>query len=78
MRLIRSSRDGGKQWREFFHKADRLFNAFLHREIQWHEYGALDLPFDHRSPRWPALGHGKRTPQFTLPVNADTASRGRP
>jgi K+-sensing histidine kinase KdpD len=29
MRLIRNLRDSEKQWREFFEKADRLFNAFF-------------------------------------------------
>jgi hypothetical protein len=28
MRLIRSLRAGGRQWRELFHKADRPFSAF--------------------------------------------------
>ena len=42
----------------------------LHHQIQRHGYGALDLPFDHRSPQWPAVGHGKRyptVPRFSSP-----------
>jgi C4-dicarboxylate-specific signal transduction histidine kinase len=33
-------------------------NAVLHHQIRRHGYGAFDLPFDHTSPRWPAVGHG--------------------
>jgi len=49
---------------------------FTTNPAAWH--GTLDLPFDHGSPRRPAVGHGKRAPrctfQLTLPVDADTAS----
>src|SRR5258708_12598282 len=37
--------------------------------IQRHGYGTLDLPFDHGSPRWPAVGHGKRTPRSHVSVH---------
>src|SRR6266851_310880 len=44
--------------------------------IQWHGYGTLDLPFDRGSPRWPAVGHGKRTPRRHVSVHIAIASRG--
>ena len=58
--------------------ADRLFNAFFTTKSERHGYGTLDLPFDHRSSRRPAVGDGKlphgATFQFTLPAIADEAS----
>jgi hypothetical protein len=43
--------------------------------IQRHGYGTLELPFDHGGRLWATANvpHGA-TFQFTLPVNADTAS----
>jgi signal transduction histidine kinase len=78
MRLIRSSRDAGKQWREFFHKADRLFKAFCAAKSSGMSMGlsiCRSIIEAHGGRLWATA---KRTPQFTLPVNADTASRGRP
>ena len=48
MRLIRSLRAGGKQCERALSQSRPAVQRLLHREIQWHEYGALDLPFDHR------------------------------
>jgi nitrogen fixation/metabolism regulation signal transduction histidine kinase len=45
--------------------ADRL----LHHQIERHGHGTLDLPFDHGSPRWPAVGHGKPTPRRHVSVH---------
>jgi len=42
---------------------------FLHDEAGWHGHGTIDLPLDHRSPRWPAVGHGKRTPGCHVSVH---------
>ncbi|MGY4434939.1 PAS domain S-box-containing protein [Bradyrhizobium sp. F1.13.1] len=41
----------------------------LHHQIQRHGHGTLDLPFDHRSPRWPAVGYDKRTPRCHVPTH---------
>jgi hypothetical protein len=37
-------------------------------QIQRHGYGAVDLPFDHGSPRWPVVGHGNRAPRLQVSV----------
>jgi C4-dicarboxylate-specific signal transduction histidine kinase len=47
--------------------ADRLFNPFF--QIQRHGHVTLDLPFDHGSPRWSAVGHGKPTPRSHVSVH---------
>jgi len=50
--------------------ADRLFNPFFTTKSSGMRHGLLDLPFDHGSPRRPAVGHGKRdptVPRFSLP-----------
>src|ERR1700739_1929714 len=42
--------------------------SLLHYQIRRHGYGTLDLPFDHASSRWPAVGRGKRTPRCHVSV----------
>ena len=49
----------------------------LHHQIQRHGHGTLDLPFDHGSPRWPAVGHGKRTPRRHVSVHPAGERRHR-
>ena len=78
MRLIRSSRDGGKQWREFFHKADRLFNAFCTAKSNGMSMGlsiCRSIIEAHGGRLWATANvtHGA-TFQFTLPVNTDIPS----
>src|ERR1700739_2184538 len=45
--------------RRFHHviNSDEVFGT--HRQ----GHGTFDLPFDHGSARWPAMGHGKHTPR---------------
>jgi len=64
--------------------ADRLFNALLTTKSQGMVWD-LDLPFDHRSARWPAWSTANiphwATFQFTLPVEAETVceiAHGKP
>ena len=35
---------------------DRLFDAILHDQAQWHGHGTIDLPFDRRSSRGTNMG----------------------
>jgi hypothetical protein len=41
----------------------------LHHQDQRHGHGTLDLPFDHRSPWWSAVGHGKRASRCHVSVH---------
>jgi len=47
----------------------------LHDEAGWHGHGTIDLPFDHRSPRWPTVGTAKRTPRRHVSVSPAAGRR---
>src|SRR5258708_22053239 len=53
-------RDGLRR-RDLRRKRGPAVQRLLHYQTERHGYGALDLPFDRGRPRWPAVGHGKRT-----------------
>jgi nitrogen fixation/metabolism regulation signal transduction histidine kinase len=78
MRLIWSLRDGGKQWREFFHKADRLFNAFCTAKSSGVSMGLSTCPsiIDAHGGRMSASGNEKpvATLQLVLPLHQEDAS----
>src|SRR5258708_12461340 len=61
-------RDGLRR-RDLRRKRGPAVQRLLHYQTERHGYGALDLPFDRGRPRWPAVGHGKRTtrPHVSVP-----------
>ena len=59
----------GLRRRDLRRECGPAVQRLLHHQIQRHGYGTFDLPFDHGSPRWPAVGHGKRTPRCHVSVH---------
>ncbi|MEH2560724.1 PAS domain S-box-containing protein [Bradyrhizobium sp. AZCC 2289] len=58
------ARKCNRLWRgDLLRECGPAFQRLLHHQSQRHGYGTLDLPFDHGSARWPAMGHGKHTPR---------------
>jgi nitrogen-specific signal transduction histidine kinase len=60
---------GGLRRRDRRRECGPAIQPFLHYQIRRYGYGAVDLPFDHRSPRWPAMDHGKRTARRHVSVH---------
>ena len=59
----------GLRRRDLRRECGPAVQRLLHHQIRRHGYGTFDLPFDHGSPRWPAVGHGKRTPRCHVSVH---------
>ena len=66
----------GLRRRDLRRECGPAVQRLLHHQIQRHGYGALDLPFDHGSPRWPAVGRQQCAPGCHVSVHVAIVSRG--
>jgi signal transduction histidine kinase len=82
--VIRSRQDGGRssarkcdglRCRDSCRECGPVVQRLLHHQIQRHGYGTLGLPFDHGSPRRPAVGDRKRTPRCHVAVHPSSERR---